>query len=779
VTSATGAASEGSIATIELGVTGMTCAACAMRVEKRLNRLEGVAASVNYATEAAVVEFDPSAVGRGELVEAIRSAGYDVVPDAAVAGADGSQLSSEVDRVAAAATALDSLRRRVLVSAVLTAPALLLSMVTAFQFRNWQWLVFSMVGPVVAWGGWPFHVAAARNLRHGVATMDTLVSVGSLAAYGYSVWSLFFGHAGEPGMTMSMSWSLSRSGSHHLYLEVGASVITFVLLGRMLEARAKLRAGDALAALGRRRVEEVVVLDAQGAQHTVAIDRLQVGDRFVVRAGERIATDGVVVEGRAAVDASLVTGESLPVDVAVGDRVTGSTVNTDGRLVVRATSVGADTAVAQIARLVRDAQSGKAAIQRLADRIAAVFVPIVLALAVVTFALWWWRGDHVMAFGAAVTVLIVACPCALGLATPTALLVGTGRAAQLGIVIRGIEAIEATRSIDVVLMDKTGTLTTGEMSVVDVVTAGGAATGAERGEALRLAAALEAGSQHPIASAIVAAAAAAAAAAASAVAAAASAVAAAAAVDDFDSHAGLGVSGLVEGRPVAVGRAAWIAERVGGLPAWAERAVQDAIGVGRAVAVVEEGDPGEVAAVIAVADTVRPTSRAAIDALREMGVASVLVTGDSLAAAGAVAAAIGVDDVVAEVLPAGKVDVVHDWKRRGHVVAMVGDGINDAGALASADLGISVGTGTDVAIAASDLTIVSGDIASVPVAVALARRTRRVIVGNLFWAFAYNVAALPIAALGLLNPVIAGGAMAFSSLFVVTNSLRLANFGRR
>ncbi|MEU7960891.1 heavy metal translocating P-type ATPase [Micromonospora humida] len=733
---------------IELAIGGMTCASCAARIEKKLNRLDGVEASVNYATEKATVRY-ADGVTPDDLIATVEKTGYTAVVPPPPAPAGTEPAGTPVDE-------LDALRTRLRVSAVLTLPVIVLAMVPAWQFTYWQWLSLTLAAPVVAYGGLPFHRAAWTNLRHGAATMDTLVSLGTLAAFGWSLWALFLGDAGMPGMTHPFRLDIVRTdGAGNIYLEAAAGVTVFLLAGRYFEARSKRTAGAALRALLELGARDVAVLRG-GTETRVPVDQLVVGDRFVVRPGEKIATDGRVDEGTSAVDASMLTGESVPVEVGPGDTVAGATVNAGGRLVVTATRVGADTQLAQMARLVEAAQTGKAAVQRLADRISGVFVPVVIVLAVGT--LGWWLGSGAgptAAFTAAVAVLIIACPCALGLATPTALLVGTGRGAQLGILIKGPEVLESTRQVDTVVLDKTGTVTTGRMTLVDVRPA----EGQDRAELLRLAGAVEAGSEHPIARA----------------------VAAGAAeagelppVTGFAATEGLGVTGTVDGHDLVVGRPGLLRERGLDVPGEVVRAMAEAEAAGRTAVVA--GWSGRARGVLAVADVVRPTSREAVAGLRALGLTPVLLTGDNATVAQAVAAEVGIDRVTAEVLPTDKVDVVRRLQEQGHTVAMVGDGINDAAALAQADLGLAMGTGTDVAIEASDLTLVRGDLTAAVDAIRLSRRTLAVIKGNLFWAFAYNVAALPLAAAGLLNPMIAGAAMAFSSVFVVANSLRLRRF---
>ncbi len=787
---ATGAA--GATTLVELQIEGMTCAACANRIERKLNKLDAVTAEVNYATEKARVEL-PADMQPQLLLDTVEQAGYHArlpkprTPEPAAPGAGG---ATDAGRAAGSANnqtddsagpdRVDDLRRRVLISAVLSIPVIAMAMIPALQFTHWQWLSLTLAAPVIVWGAWPFHRAAAINLRHGAFTMDTLVSLGTSAAFLWSVYALFFGHAGMPGMTHGFEFSLSPSdGAGDIYLEAAAGVTTFILLGRYFEARSKRSAGAALRSLLELGAKDVAVLRG-GVESRVPVETLQVGEEFVVRPGEKIATDGEIVDGASAIDTSMVTGESVPAEVGPGDAVVGGTVNASGRLIVRATRVGADTQLAQMARMVEDAQSGKAAAQRLADRISGVFVPIVLVLAAGTFAYWMLTGGGAsMAFTAAVAVLIIACPCALGLATPMALMVGTGRGAQLGILIKGPEVLESTRRVDTIVLDKTGTVTTGRHALVSTTVA----SGEDRDEVLRRAGAVEDASEHPIARAIAAGAR--------------EEVGALPAVEGFRNHEGLGVSGRVGGgagarradgadavegvdddEVVVVGRPALLAERNMPLPQELEAAVAEAAQGGRTAVAVGWG--GRARGVLVVADQIKDTSAEAIRRFRDLGLTPILLTGDNAAVAASVAAEVGIDPgpetVIAEVMPADKVEVVRRLQGEGRVVAMVGDGVNDAAALATADLGLAIGTGTDAAIEASDLTLVRGDLRSAADAIRLSRRTLATIRGNLFWAFAYNVAALPLAAAGLLNPMIAGAAMAFSSVFVVANSLRLRRF---
>ena len=739
---------------IELAIGGMTCASCAARIEKKLNKLDGVTATVNYATEKAKVSY-PTNLSPDDLVTVVEATGYTAtVPARAPSGDEGVATTEPDDRDREAA----GWWQRLVVSAVLTVPVLAMSMIPALQFDNWQWISLTLASPVVVWGAWPFHRAAVTNARHGAATMDTLISVGVTAAWLWSLWALLFTHAGMTGMRMPFDLFPDGEADVHIYLEVAAAVTTFIIAGRYFEARAKRQSGAALRALLDMGAKDVAVL-RDGAEVRVPVSQLAVGDRFIVRPGEKVATDGVVEDGTSAVDASMLTGEPVPVEVGPGDSVVGATVNAGGRLVVRATRVGADTQLAQMARLVEDAQNGKAEVQRLADRVSAVFVPIVIALSLATLAGWLLTGHSVTAaFTAAVAVLIIACPCALGLATPTALMVGTGRGAQLGILIKGPEVLESTRVVDTIVLDKTGTVTTGRMELVQAVPA----DDVDVADLLRLVGALENASEHPIGQAI--------------------ATGATQRLDTqlpdvegFTSTQGLGVAGVVDGHAVVAGRPGWLAQE------WSQplaprlaQVVDAAEQEGRTV--IAAGWDGATRGVLVVSDAIKPTSAQAVAELKELGLRPVLLTGDNERAARAVAAEVGIDDVIAEVLPADKVAVVERLQREGRTVAMVGDGVNDAAALATSDLGIAMGTGTDVAIEASDLTLVRGDLRAAVDAIRLSRRTLRTIKGNLFWAFAYNVAALPLAALGLLNPLIAGAAMAFSSVFVVSNSLRLRRF---
>ncbi|CAL9436990.1 heavy metal translocating P-type ATPase [Streptomyces sp. enrichment culture] len=743
-------------AEVELAIGGMTCASCAARVEKKLNRMEGVTATVNYATEKAKVSYGGD-VAVADLIATVEATGYtahEPRPEPARgqgagdgdAGPDGS-----------APDELRPLRERLITAVVLSVPVIVLAMVPAWQFEYWQWLSLTLAAPVVTYAAWPFHRAAFTNARHGAATMDTLVSVGVSAAFLWSVWALFFGTAGTPGMTHPFELTIARGdGSANIYLEAAAGVTAFILAGRYFEARSKRRAGAALRALMELGAKDVTVLRG-GREEQIPVGELTTGDRFLVRPGEKIATDGTVVEGTSAVDASMLTGESVPVEVTVGDAVTGATVNAGGRLVVEATRVGADTQLARMAKLVEDAQNGKAAAQRLADRISAVFVPVVIALSLGTLGFWLGNGaGPTAAFTAAVAVLIIACPCALGLATPTALMVGTGRGAQLGILIKGPEVLESTRAVDTVVLDKTGTVTTGRMSLLAVHTA----DGTDEKDVLRLAGALEHASEHPIARAVSAGAA--------------ERVGTLPAAEDFRNVPGLGVQGVVEGHAVLVGREKLLSDWSLTLPETLARARADAEAAGH-TAITVAWD-GEARAVLEVADAVKETSAEAVARLRALGLTPILLTGDNEAVARTVAAEVGIDEVIAEVMPEDKVAVVQRLQDEGRSVAMVGDGVNDAAALARADLGLAMGTGTDVAIEAGDLTLVRGDLRVAADAIRLARRTLGTIKVNLFWAFAYNVAALPLAAAGLLNPMIAGAAMAFSSVFVVGNSLRLRGF---
>ena len=738
----------GTGAEVELAIGGMTCASCAARIEKKLNRMDGVTATVNYATEKAKVSYSGD-VSVGDLIATVEATGYTAQEPAPPARQTGP--AEEADE-------LRPLRERLITAVVLSVPVVAMAMVPALQFEYWQWLSLTLAAPVVTYAAWPFHRAAFTNARHGAATMDSLISVGTSAAFLWSLWALFFGTAGTPGMTHPFELTIERTdGAGNIYLEAAAGVTAFILAGRYFEARAKRKAGAALRALLELGAKDVTVLRADGGEQNLPVAELKAGDRFLVRPGEKIATDGTVEEGSSAVDASMLTGESVPVEVGAGDPVTGATVNVGGRLVVRATRVGADTQLARMARLVEDAQNGKAAAQRLADRISAVFVPVVIALALGTLGFWLGNGAGLTAaFTAAVAVLVIACPCALGLATPTALMVGTGRGAQLGILIKGPEVLESTRRVDTVVLDKTGTVTTGRMTLLAVHTV----EGTDESEVLRLAGALEHSSEHPIARAVADGAL--------------EKLGALPTPEDFANVPGLGVQGVVEGHAVLVGRERLLADWAMRLPeglAGAKAAAEDA---GRtAIAVAWDG---EARAVLEVADAVKDTSAEAVGRLRALGLTPILLTGDNEAVARSVAREVGIEEVIAEVLPQDKVDVVKRLQGEGRSVAMVGDGVNDAAALAQADLGLAMGTGTDAAIEAGDLTLVRGDLRAAADAIRLARRTLGTIRSNLFWAFAYNVAALPLAASGLLTPMIAGAAMAFSSVFVVGNSLRLRTF---
>ncbi|WP_112490708.1 heavy metal translocating P-type ATPase [Streptomyces bacillaris] len=754
-----GSASAPGSASVELAIGGMTCASCAARIEKKLNRMDGVEATVNYATEKAKVTYRDDDVSVQDLISTVEATGYTAQPPPPPETRQGTPGTDEAE--SEPDDGLTALRQRLITSLVLSVPVIAMAMIPALQFDNWQWLSLTLAAPVVVYAGWPFHRAAWTNLKHGAATMDTLISVGTSAAFLWSVWALFFGTAGMTGMTHPFELTIARTdGAGNIYLEAAAGVTAFILAGRWFEARSKRKAGAALRALMELGAKEVTLL-RDGREVTVPTAELQVGDRFVVRPGEKIATDGTVIEGTSAVDASMLTGESVPVEVAAGDTVTGATINAGGRLVVEATRIGSDTQLARMARLVEDAQNGKAAAQRLADRISAVFVPIVIALALGTLGFWLGSGAGLTAaFTAAVAVLIIACPCALGLATPTALMVGTGRGAQLGILIKGPEVLETTRRVDTIVLDKTGTVTTGKMTLLDIHTA----EGSDENDVLRLAGAIEHSSEHPIAQAV-----------------AAGAVerlggAALPTPESFANVPGLGVQGVVDGHALLVGREKLLAEWVIRLPESLARAKAEAESAGR-TAITVAWD-GEARAVLEVADAVKETSAEAIERLRALGLTPILLTGDNRAVAEAVAAEVGIDaeQVYAEVMPEDKVDVVKRLQAEGRSVAMVGDGVNDAAALAQADLGLAMGTGTDAAIEAGDLTLVRGDLRAAADAIRLARRTLSTIRTNLFWAFAYNVGALPLAAAGLLNPMIAGAAMAFSSVFVVGNSLRLRGF---
>ena len=741
------------LAGVELQIGGMTCASCANRIEKKLNKLDGITASVNYATEKASVTapegYDPQL-----LIAEVEKTGYTAeLPAPKDAAAPGGEDDGESREDAE----LRTLRQRLIGSAVLAVPVIAMAMIPALQFDYWGFASLALAAPVVIWAGWPFHKAAWMNLKHGAATMDTLISVGTSAAMIWSIIALFFGTAGDRGVVHPFELTISRSdGLGHIYLEVAAGVITFILLGRYFEKRSKRRAGAALRALLELGAKEVSVL-RDGKEERISIEELSVGDEFVVRPGEKIATDGTITSGSSAIDASMLTGESVPVEVSEGDSVTGATVNAGGRLVVKATRVGSDTQLAQMAKLVEDAQSGKAEIQRLADRVSGVFVPIAIAIAVAALGAWIGAGFPLSAgFTAAVAVLIIACPCALGLATPTALLVGTGRGAQMGVLIKGPEVLESTKRVDTIVLDKTGTVTTGKMTLTDVITA----DGTDRGDLLRLAGGLEDYSEHPIAQAIAAGATAE--------------VGDLPATESFENIEGKGVQGVVDGRAVLAGRESLLADWSQHLDEHLKSAKQTAEAEGKTAIAV--GWDGAARGVLVVSDQIKPTSAEAIRQFTELGLTPVLLTGDNQTVAEQVAAEVGITQVIAEVLPKDKVDVVARLQGEGKVVAMVGDGVNDAPALAQADLGLAMGTGTDVAIEAADITLVRGDLRAAADAIRLSRKTLGTIKTNLFWAFAYNTAAIPLAAFGLLNPMLAGAAMALSSVFVVSNSLRLRTF---
>ncbi|OBH30874.1 copper-translocating P-type ATPase [Mycobacterium sp. E342] len=732
---------------IELEIAGMTCASCAARIEKKLNRLDGVAATVNYATEKAALTV-PSGYDPQLLITAVEQAGYTAaLPQRREEPVPGKSRDPE----------LGSLRVRLITVSVLAGPVIAMAMIPGLQFRYWQWASLVLAAPVVVWGGRPFHAAAWANLRHGAATMDTLVSIGTLSAFLWSLYALFLGTAGAPGMRDGFELTArAAGGAGNIYLEVAAGVTLFVLAGRYFEQRSRRTAGAALRALLELGAKDVAVL-RDGAEIRIPVDHLAVGDEFVVRPGEKVATDGIVISGSSAVDASMLTGESVPVEVGEGDAVTGATVNAGGRLVVRATRVGDDTQLAHMAKLVEEAQSGKAEVQRLADRISGVFVPVVIGIALVTLAAWLALGSPpAAALTAAVAVLIIACPCALGLATPTALLVGTGRAAQLGLLIKGPEVLESTRLVDTIVLDKTGTVTTGKMTLVDVISG----PGTDRQTVLRYAGALEDASEHPIAQAIARAAKAE--------------LRALPAPESFASLEGSGVRGVVDGHSVVVGRAGLLTER--GEPLDAALSAGKARAEAEGKTAVAVGWDGRARGVLVVADTVKPTSAEAVRQFKRLGLTPILLTGDNGTVADHIAGQVGIGEVISDTMPADKVAAVKRLQSEGKVVAMVGDGVNDAAALAAADLGVAMGTGTDVAIQAADLTVARGDLRAAVDAIRLSRRTLTTIKANLFWAFGYNIAAIPLAALGLLNPMLAGAAMAFSSFFVVANSLRLRSF---
>lgn len=735
---------------IDLNVGGMTCASCANRVEKKLNRLPGVEASVNYATHKATI-FADTHVEVADLIATVEKTGYSAqLPQSP----DPETSSSHTDDTD---PELVSLRHRMIGSIILSVPVIIISMIPALQFPNWQWLILTLSAPVIVWAGYPFHRAAWVNLRHGSTTMDTLVSLGTIAAFGWSLYALFFGTAGELGLKHQFEFSIQPSdGAANIYLEAAAGITMFILIGRYMEHRSKRRAGEAIRELMSLGAKDVAILVGDKEQR-IPIDQLQVGDRFVVRPGEKIATDGRVTEGNSAIDTSLITGESVPVEVSPGDEVVGATVNAGGRIVVEATRVGSDTQLAHMARMVEEAQSGKAEAQRLADRISSIFVPIVLLIALGTLITWLVLGyGTAAAITASVAVLIIACPCALGLATPTALMVGTGRGARMGVLIKGPETLEQVRTINTIVLDKTGTVTTGEMAVSGVISL----QGEDNHTLLRLSGAVEYASEHPIAQAIASHAHAT--------------LGDLPAVKNFQNSAGLGVYGEVDGETVYAGRPSFLEQS--GLEVTPEALDAVAHAQTQGHTAIACGWGGKVRGIITVADTIKDTSPGAIAELKNMGITPVLLTGDATRVARAVAGEVGIEQVDAEVMPEGKVDHIISLQDQGIKVAMVGDGVNDAAALAQADLGLAIGTGTDAAMAAADITLVRGDLFAAVDAIRLSKRTLATIKGNLFWAFAYNVAAIPLAALGLLNPMIAGAAMAFSSVFVVLNSLRLQRF---